>query len=159
MVGKSIYRIKHGAKKSVACWQPKSLHAPLEYYLLLYNLKERFCNRIVHKRLFSCIFAFQQAKMFSKQQMKTYNKHCITFRWNIADSLVYHVTIKISTVLTMMNHGVEFPVISWNVQQVVVASCQFYRLVATSQQVATSLSISSSCNKPVRACCNLSFAD
>ena len=30
-----------------------------------------------------------------------------------------------------------------------VSSCQFYRLVATCQQVATSLSISSSCNKSV----------
>ena len=31
-----------------------------------------------------------------------------------------------------------------------VASCKFYRLVATCQQVATSLSISSSCNKSVK---------
>ena len=30
-----------------------------------------------------------------------------------------------------------------------VASCQFYRLVATCQQIATNLSISSSCNKSV----------
>ena len=31
-----------------------------------------------------------------------------------------------------------------------VTSCHFYRLVATCQQVATSLSISSSCNKSVK---------
>ena len=31
-----------------------------------------------------------------------------------------------------------------------VASCQFYRLVITCQQVATNLSISSSCNKSVK---------
>ena len=46
-----------------------------------------------------------------------------------------------------------------------VASCQIYRLVATCQQVATSLLISSSCNKLVKirlvatchlqTCCNL----
>ena len=44
-----------------------------------------------------------------------------------------------------------------------VASCQFYRLVATCQQVATNLLISSSCNKSVKirlvASCSLSFAD
>ena len=31
-----------------------------------------------------------------------------------------------------------------------IANCQFYRLVATFQQVATRFSISSSCNKPVK---------
>ena len=41
------------------------------------------------------------------------------------------------------------------------ASCQlFYRLVATCQQDATNLSISSSCHKSVTiSCCNFSFAD
>ena len=37
----------------------------------------------------------------------------------------------------------------------VVASCQFYRLVATCQHVATSLSNSSSCNKSVKTAKNL----
>ena len=42
-----------------------------------------------------------------------------------------------------------------------VATCQFYGLVVTCQQVTTNLSISSSYNKSVKdqACCNLSFAD
>jgi hypothetical protein len=55
--------------------------------------------------------------------------------------------------------------VRYTARNATVASCQLYRLVATCQQVATSLLISSSCNKLVKirlvatchlqTCCNL----
>ena len=66
-------------------------------------------------------------------QVAAKNTSFITYNWNF--SLVY-------CNILLVTH-------SWKRHRL-VASCQFYRLVATCQQIATSLSISSSCNKSVK---------